>query len=141
DDGNYVVWLHITDLEQNTASANLVINSKADNRIGTSKSKLYVQTFLEQEQILAGKQNVLYYKLLNQGSRKIRDAKITVSIVDLGFIRTFRIGDLSVNKRYSGSLWLDIPNWAPRGEYEIRFSVHGDNGNTRRVKYLFTQIV
>ncbi len=93
--------------------------------------------FVNGEQVDAGDQLVLSFNLENNGEVSYDNMKITVTIYDLGITRSVGSFDLHTNDDITKTLHLDVPYYAPAGEYPIRVTLSADGINKRVVHRYF----
>ena len=77
----------------------------------------------------------------NIGYEKIKKVTIRVTVPELGITRKigpFKGPDLA--KGLSKDIYLEIPDWAPAGEYDARITL-SDVGGIRRVRHRYFKVV
>jgi hypothetical protein len=91
-------------------------------------------------QTLSGEPLPLRIRIENSGTESLDDVKIAVVNQELGIRSSVGPFDLGKNDDETKTIYLDIPEWTPEGEYFLRFTVTS-NGNIRKVLHRDIEIV
>lgn len=127
--GTYTVVLTITDIDgdQTTVMDTVKIEEPEDD--------LFVSriNFIDGEHIQAGDFFRVSVSLENNGNSDIEDARIILSIPELGIRRSSGYFDLNKRSFDTQQVSLEIPVWAQSSPYDLKITVNNDE--FRRVKY------
>jgi len=82
----------------------------------------------------------LRIRIENTGTKNLDDVKVAVVNQELAIRSSIGPFDLDKHEDQTKTLYLDIPEYTPEGEYYLRFTVTS-NGNTRKVIHRDIEIV
>ncbi|PLW79457.1 hypothetical protein C0585_07445 [Candidatus Woesearchaeota archaeon] len=138
---DYKVILYVTDSLGRTRIATKNIHVGLST-VGTSaRSQTYVSTEVINQEVSPGDQLYIFTKVQNTYSKTLDDVRVTISLPDLGEIRTYRLGRLGAGETETEEFYIDVPEYADLGENLVRVSVYADGGNIKRNKYLYFEVI
>lgn len=114
----------------------IVIKTTGDVTPTTPKpGELYIHTvkFISEEYLKIGEELITNAMLDNVGETDLDQVKINVLIPDLGIRRSVGPVDIDVDDSINNDVYIEIPDWAQPGDYDVRITVSNDD--IRRVIY------
>ena len=88
---------------------------------------------IPQEQAKPGQTIQIRITMTNTGNKKLKDTKVSATILDLGERKTTTLRTLKTGTRQTKILLLEIPEDAQPGEYDIKLTMK--NNLVKRIKY------
>jgi PKD repeat protein len=147
DLGGHVVVATVTDtrgLSDSTSFVLTIVESLKDDEEDTKKSGQGELRFararvLEGEHLNVGEMVVTSVKIANDGDADVEDLAVRVTVPQLGLQRSLVIRDLEEEESSVKTFSVDIPKYAPAGEYTLRITVSNDD--FRRVIHRTFEII
>lgn len=99
---------------------------------------VHISTIRLPEQASSGEQIPITISFKNNGNEKLEDLKAAVSIQELGIRASVGPMDLSVGKRVSKTIYVELPQDVQPGTYYAKITI--DSSSLHRVKYREVEI-
>lgn len=126
--GDYEVKLTVTDTQGLSSEETFFINVierpfETEHVTGL----VITRANLDKVYLNIGEMITTNIKLENDGTEDFEDLKITASIAQLGVLKTFTVRELNNDNSDAQLLGLEIPEYAPNGEYSVKITVSNDD--------------
>jgi PKD repeat protein len=142
DLGDYTVVVTVKDTRAASASSTFnlkVVSNEPEPERGTADIRVARARVLEGEYLNVGEYILASIKVANDGNEDAEDLTVRVTVPQLGLQRSLVIRDLDDDDSEVKSFSLQIPEYAPLGEYTLRITVSNDD--TRRFIHRTFEVV
>lgn len=80
--------------------------------------------------------NIIHYSVYNSGDEDYDNLKATIRIPEFDELFISEEFDLDENEHFSGTFYYEIPENTRAGDYDILFTVSGDDITVNKYRYL-----